>query len=810
MKKNYFFLLVLLLFLSANSLYGQQTRCTISGTVTAYDGEPLAGASVVVEELLNGVASGNDGHYEIRGLKRGTYHVRFSFTGYEPVTQITVLNDNTVLNVSLNEATILANEIVVSSTRAGNSTPMAYTNMDSSKIRQTDMTRDIPYLLSLTPSVVETSDAGTGVGYTALRVRGSEGNRINVTLDGVPLNDAESQEMFWVDLPDLASSVSSIQIQRGAGTSTNGPGAFGASLNINTLNPPKEAGGELNFSAGSFNTFRTTVKAYSGLLNDHFSMAIRASVINSDGYIKHSASDIKSAAISTAWNSAKSIIKLNILLGSERTGIAWWGVPQDSLATDRRFNPAGVYTDASNITRYYNDEVDDYLQNHYHLSFSRLLSDKLTFNSGVHLTTGKGYYEEQKSDISLEEYGLDNIIIGNTTITETDIVQRKWMTNNFYGAVWSFVRKGARSEMILGGGLNRYDGNHFGRIIWMENAGKYIPDYEWYRNKGIKDEISVYGKASTRLTASLSSYLDMQYRHIAYSITGPDDDTHDLTQDHKYDFFNPKAGLLWRNGAGSEAYISLAVTHREPSRSNLTDAAGDLSVTPRPERMADIETGYSLSTTNLIFNANFYLMKYHDQLVPTGEISNVGYSIMTNVENSYRMGVELSGSYRPCKTIGLNANLTLSRNKISNFRNYFTDYNTSDWSEAYVYKDLGTVDIAYSPDIIATGVIEIHPAENLVFRITNKYVGKQYFDNTMSEERKIDPYFISNASVDFTRKTKSFGEINMRFLVNNIYNNMYESNAYGGMWSEDGNEKTWAYFFPQAGANFQFSLGIKF
>jgi len=462
------------------------------------------------------------------------------------------------------------------------------------------------------------------------------------------------------------------------------------------------------------------------------------------------------------------------------------------------------------MVHYYNDEVDDYLQNHYHLSFSRLITDKLTLNTSLHFTSGKGYYEEQKSGISLGEYGLDNIVIGDTTITETDVVQRKWMANNFYGAVWSLVRKGERTEMIAGGGLNRYDGDHFGKILWMQNGGKYFPGYEWYRNRGLKDEINLYGKANTRLTHTLSSYIDLQYRYIVYSIKGPDDDMRDLTQDHDYGFFNPKAGLFWRNGAGSEAYISLAVAHREPSRSNFTDAAGDIGATPRAERMTDTEAGYSFKTPTFLINVNLYFMDYHNQLVPTGEISNVGYSIMTNVDKSYRIGTELSGSYKPNNIIGINASLTLSRNKIKNFRNYFINYNTSDWSEDYVYRYLGTVDIAYSPGLIASGELEIHPLKSLVFRITNKYVGKQYYDNTMSDERMISPYFVSNASVDFTRETKSIGEISMRLIVNNIYDNMYESNAYGGMYGEDGIEKTWAYFFPQAGTNFLFSFGLKF
>jgi iron complex outermembrane recepter protein len=808
MKKN--FLLLIFFVFAVTSIYGQQPKSTISGTVTSSDGLPLAGASVIAEELQTGVVAGNSGHYELRGLKAGTYHLRFSYTGYEPVVKEVILNRNEVINVSLAGSVVMTGEVVVSSTRAGNSTPVTYSNVDAVRIQRNDMTRDMPYLLALTPSVVETSDAGTGVGYTSLRVRGSGGNRINVTLDGIPLNDAESQEMFWVDLPDLASSVSSVQVQRGVGTSTNGAGAFGASVNINTLTPSNDPGAEINFSAGSFNTFKTTVKACTGRLGDHFSMALRASMIKSDGYIRHGASDIKSASISTAWSGARTIIRANALLGTERTGIAWWGVPQEILATDRRYNPAGEYTDANGVTRYYNDEVDDYLQNHYHLSVNHMITGKLSLNAALHLTTGKGYYEEQKSDQKLAEYGMGDITIGDSTITETNMVERKWMSNMFYGAVWSLTRKGTTTNLTLGGGINRYDGDHFGKILWMQNTGPYIPGYEWYRNRGLKDEINLYGKAATELTGSLSSYLDMQVRYISYSIKGPDDDRRDLTQNHYFTFFNPKAGLFWRDGSGSEAYFSVAVAHREPTRSDFTDATGDASATPRAEKMTDIETGYSFTSAPLVFNLNLYYMNYHDQLVPTGQISNVGYSIMTNVSKSYRTGIELSAKYKPSKKYGVNGSLTLSRNKISDFRNYYTEYNTSNWSSSYVYSNLGSVDIAYSPSVTGIAEMEYAPLSGLSLRLTGKYVGRQYYDNTMSNERIIDPYFISNFSADYTVKTKSSGEIGFRFQVNNLLDHKYESNAYGGMWKEDGVEKTWAYFFPQAGTNYMLSVNLKF
>ncbi len=809
MKKNCFFSMMFLVFTSI-TLYGQHDRYVVSGRVISSDGAPLAGASVIIEKLVTGVAAGNDGHYELRGLKRGDYSLRFSFTGYQTEVRDISLAGDTEIDVVLSEAAVMAGEVVVRSTRAGNGTPLAYSNIDAGKIGKSDMSRDMPYLLSLTPSVVETSDAGTGIGYTGLRIRGSGGNRINVTLDGIPLNDAESQEMFWVDLPDLAASTSSIQVQRGVGTSTNGSGAFGASVNINSITPPEEAGAEAEFAAGSFNTFRTTAKAFTGLIGDHFSMSFRGSLIKSDGFIKYSASDIKSASVSAAWRSAKTMIKFNTLMGSERTGLAWWGVPTEMLETDRRYNPAGEYTDATGTLRYYEDETDNYLQNHYFLSFNQMLTSKLTLNTSLHLTGGKGFYEEQKSDRELAEYGISDITIGDSVITATDLVQRKWMRNWFYGAVWSLVYDGDKNDLTFGGGANKYDGDHYGRIIWMENTGSMPPDYEWYTNNGVKYDANLYSKLNSRLSPTLNSFIDLQYRYIKYTITGLDDDLRDLTQEHKFSFFNPKAGLLWRNGKGTEAYLSVAVAHREPSRSNFTDATGDQSVTPRAERMVDMEAGYSLNSASMSANVNVYLMRYHDQLVPTGELSNVGYAVMTNVDNSYRMGIELSGSYRPVSSLSLNANMTLSRNKITDFVNHFTEYNTSDWSESYILKDLGSVDIAYSPSVIASGSIEYMPVDFVTVTLTGKYVGKQYFDNTMSNDRMIDPYYLANMSVGYEQNTRYLGNINLKIMINNILNHQYESNAYGGMWAEDGVEKTWAYYFPQAGRNYMVSLAIKF
>jgi len=791
-------------------LSGQRQGGMLTGSVTDKAGMPMAGASVIIMESGTGVATGNDGSYALRGLRDGTYDLRISFTGYEPFDTLLVFRGSAVVDASLSEALYVAGEVIVRGSRAGARTPMAHSTVGAEELRERDLTRDMPYLLGLTPSVVETSDAGTGIGYTSLRIRGSDASRINITLDGIPLNDSESQQVFWVDLPDLASSTGSIQVQRGVGTSTNGAGAFGASVNISTMTPPAEAGASAELSYGSFNTSRLSAKAWTGMMGDRFSMMVRASDIHSDGYVDYSKADIRSAMVSGIWSAPSDMIRFNVITGSQKTGISWWGVPMEILPENRKYNPAGEYVDADGVTRYYEDETDVYTQNHYHLFHTHLFPGRVSLNTGLHLTTGRGYYEEQKSDINPVEYGLSAFFPSDPMINQTDVVQQKWLDNLFYGAVFSLIKQSNRTEWTFGGALNRYDGDHFGKLKWMEYPGKITPGHEWYRNNGLKDEINVYGKVNTALTASLSAFLDLQLRNISYRFEGPDDDMKELDGSHRFLFFNPKAGLFWSNGSGSEAFVSAAVAHREPTRSDFKDAAGDPDATPDRERLTDFEGGYTYRNARAAIGINLYYMWYRDQLVPTGRISNTGYPIKTNVPESYRAGVELSGSYRPSKMVAVKMNMTLSRNRILDFRNHYFNYNTDDWSEEYLYKDLGSVDIAYTPRFTGSAELEVNPAERLSVRLAGKYVGRQYFDNTMSSNRAIDPYFVSNLSAAYGIEMRKAGELTFRFMVSNLFNTLYENNAYGGMWTENGEEKTWAYYFPQAGINYTAGISLSF
>ena len=789
----------------------QEKSSVIGGKITDLSGgDPLAGAGITIENTFLGVHSGTDGTYSFSGLRDGVYNLRFSYIGYESqVIEVNLIKES-VLNVSLVRKPLLTGEVIVHATRAGDHTPLAYSSIENKLLKKYNSGQDIPFLLSLTPSLVETSEAGNGIGNTSYRIRGTDANRINVTVDGIPLNDPESQQVFWVDLPDLASSVDNIQIQRGAGTSTNGAGAFGATVSIQTKNPENEPFAQISSSFGSFNTLKNTVSAGTGLLADKFALQVRLSKLKSDGYIDRTGSDQMSAFVSGVYRTTKSHLKANILLGEEHTGISWWGVPVEMLGLNRRYNPAGEHTDDAGQINYYNNETDNYNQNHYQLIYSFRADNNLSFSTAFHYTKGKGYYEEFKEDQSLADYGLPDVNIGDTVISATDLIQRKWMSNNFFGIVYTFKYRNEKVEATIGGGANNYSGDHFGNIIWMRYPGDLEKDHQWYLNTGTKQEISIFGKADYSITDKISFFGDMQYRYVYYKMTGHDDDLKDLGQTHRYGFFNPKTGLFFSFNTSQDAYLSFSVANREPTRADFKEAAGDINALPRPETLYNIESGYKLREKKYSLSANTYWMIYKDQLVPTGELSSTGYSIMTNVGKSYRIGIEMNAGIKPLNFLNWDFNMTLSRNKIKDFVEYYTEYSTADWSEEYKSKSLGTVDIAYSPSVIGTSDMNFKIFRHTELHLISKYVGKQYFDNTMSSERMIEPYFVNNLRIDFEPVIPKIKGAEFQVFINNIFNNKYESNAYGGNWFEDGVEKSWAYFFPQAGINFIVKASLMF
>jgi iron complex outermembrane receptor protein len=808
MKKTVFFVVLISLNAILNAF--QQGNSVIRGRVSDEKGNGLPGAVITIEKRSAGTQADSKGNYSFSSLSDGSYTLRFSFIGFETVIREVALDAEAVLDVTLASKPYITDEVMISATRAGKNAPMAYSTVSSELIRQYNSGQDLPYLLTLTPSLIETSEAGNGIGYTSLRIRGTDGSRINVTIDGIPLNDAESQQVFWVDLPDIAASTDNIQVQRGAGTSSNGAGAFGATISIQTKAAGNKPFAEINSSFGSFNTFKNSIAAGTGLLAGKFAFEMRYSDLRSDGYIERTGSKHSSMYMSALYRTAKSSLKANIIHGKEHTGIGWWGVPVDSLNTNRRYNPAGEYTDENGNKKYYANESDNYMQDHYQLIYNRKLTEGFFLSSAFHYTRGSGYYEEFREDQQLADYGLDPVFIGNAEITQTDLIRQKWMKNDFYGLVYSFKYKNEKVDAAAGGGANLYLGDHFGDIIWMAYAGNNGNDYRWYFNESRKGEISLYGKINYKLTEMTSLFGDLQYRNINYKMSGVDDDLKDISQQHNFGFFNPKAGLFFSLSPDQDAWLSFSVANREPTRSDFKEASGDANATPKPETLYDTELGYSLRKSKSSFGANLYAMYYNNQLVPTGELSNVGYPITTNVAKSYRIGVELTAGIRPAEFFSWDFSLTLSRNKIADFVEYYTDYNTTDWTSEYLSKNHGDVDIAYSPSIICSGDLKFALSKSLSVHLISKYAGKQYFDNTMSDNRSIDPYFVNNVRFDYSPLVKNIKGLDFQFILNNIFNAEYENNAYGGNWYEDGIEKTWAYYFPQAGINFMVRLGVRF
>ncbi len=810
MKKRLFRLLLLSFVFFSVTANAQVRKYTISGRVTDENGMPLQGAAVIIKGTYLGVTAGSGGEFSFKPMRQGSYTVEVSFLGYRTEERELELDRERYLEFTLETTLIPADEVIIMGTRATESTPVAYSNLASGEIQKLNTGQDLPYLLSSLPSLVQTSEAGTGLGYTNFRIRGTGPSRINVTIDGIPVNDAESQQVFWVNMPDLASSISDIQVQRGVGTSKNGAAAFGASVNLQTEMPSDEAYAMMSSSAGSFNTFKGTVKAGTGLINDRFKMDLRLSGLTTDGYIDRSGSDHRSLFLTGLYNSKIGTFKTNVILGEEVTGISWWGVPEGMLDSARTYNPAGEYTDSFGDTRYYKDQKDNYNQYHFQVLYNKDIGEYLQLNAAYHFTYGAGYYEQYREDELLSGYNLPNWMAGPILIDRVDIIRRKWMLNNFYGGMAGIEYSKGNLDINAGAGINRYIGDHFGRVVWMRVAGWTEKGYQPYFNSAMKSELNFFAKADYRVSSSVSVFGDMQYRRINYIMEGEDDDLMDLGMSREFSFFNPKAGLFFDIDQNQDAFLSLSVANREPTRANYKDAKGDPEAMPRPETLYDLEAGYDLSRSRFMAGVNLYYMHYKDQLVPTGELSNVGYPIMTNVPLSYRAGLELTAAIKPAELFEWSANATLSSNRIKNFVEHYVDYSTVTDEETSMTKDHGDVNIAYSPSLIVNSDMAVYLFRNLELHLISKYVGKQYFDNTNSEDRSLDPYFVNNIRLDYSFTLEAVENISLQLQINNVLNSLYESNAYGGNYYVDGQEYTWAYYFPQAGINYLLRAAVSF
>ncbi|BBE19138.1 thiamin-regulated outer membrane receptor Omr1 [Aquipluma nitroreducens] len=793
---------------------------TLKGTVKTEKGERLVGANLMLSNGFNGTTTDVNGAYQFKNLKTGVYQLAVTFIGYEKQIKEVKLTGDQTLDVALKQDNILAEEVLVSATRVKEKTPVAFATVENSEIRANNMGQDIPYLLGLTPSFVTTSDAGTGVGYTNFRIRGTDLNRINVTVNGIPMNDAESHGTWWVDIPDLASSTDNIQVQRGVGTSTNGAAAFGATINLQTTTISKEAFAEYSSSAGSFGTLKNSVGVGTGLLKGKFTFDARLSKVSSDGFIDRASSDLKSFFVSGGYFTDKTILKLNVFSGLEDTYQAWNGVPSVRLNNDlagmQRYADHYLYSQkqvdemiSSNNRTYnlytYPNQVDYYQQDHYQLLFSHQFSPELSLNANGFYTKGKGYYEEYKNEQKLADYLITPPVIGSETITNSDLIRRKWLDNDFYGVTFSINRKQATSDFTFGGGYNVYDGNHFGKVIWARNAGDSEMNHEWYRGTGLKKDFNVFAKYNYELAENLNLFADFQYRKIDYSITGLDDDLRDLTQKHNFEFFNPKVGLYYQLSEKQNVYINFARANREPNRANYVDA-DPKGKQPTFETLNDFELGYKYNSSRLALGVNAYFMSYLNQLILTGEINDVGAPIMTNVDNSYRAGLELMAGMKLTTKLKWDVNLTLSQNKIKDFTDYVDDWDNG----GQIATKLGTTDLAFSPDVIANSQLSWMAAKGLNVSLQSYSVSKQYIDNTSSNDRKLNGYFLNNLKFTYHVTQKFAKEFNLHLMVNNLFDTQYENNAWvysyvyeGQRWAMDG-------YFPQAGINFMVGLNVKF
>jgi iron complex outermembrane receptor protein len=800
---------------------------SISGKITNQAGEALPGATVSISSPAINTQADVKGSYQIADLPGGTYTIKASYIGYQVTTQTITLNGNRVLNISLTNATFSAEEVTVTATRAGKNSPTAFTNLSKKDLQKNNFGQDMPYLLNQTPSVVVSSDAGAGVGYTGIRIRGSDGTRVNVTVNGIPLNDAESQGSFFINLPDLASSVNNIQVQRGVGTSTNGAGAFGGSINIQTATRRDTGFAEINTTAGSYNTIKNTVSMGTGLLGGHFSVDGRLSRIKSDGYIDRASSDLKSFFVSGAYYGKNSTLRLNVFSGIERTYQAWNGVPDyvindNSIPNNRTYNELGLMPDGT----YYKDQVDNYQQNHYQLLYDQKLSDKLSFSGALHYTKGFGYYEEYKTNAKVTNYGLAPVVVGDSTITNTNLARRLWLNNNFYGVTYA-LKYQAKSNLnfTLGGAYNRYTGAHYGNIIYTQQDAGIPPNYEYYRDDAEKSDFNIFGRGEYKL-GDVTLFADLQYRRIYYSFLGFDRNLNNVQQNATLNFFNPKAGITYELDEHNNIYASFAVGNHEPNRDDYTNSTP--ASRPKPENLKDFEAGYRTSGDVFKGGINLFYMLYKNQLILTGALNDVGSATRMNVDNSYRAGIEFDGRVKITNQLSWAANATISTNKIKDLNRTLASYDDNYDPLPPVVQSFKKTNIAFSPSLIAGSEIAYSPIKNGSIAFVSKYVSKQYLDNTSNinpagittspdvannpnaVNRYLKAYFVNDVRLSYNFSTKAIKNIGIGLLVNNVFSKKYEANGATYPEVDGGTLVNYNYYFPQATRNFLASLNLSF
>ena len=694
---------------------------------------------------------------------------------------------------SLEGQKVVLDEVFVSAVRVTKQSPVTFSNLTKEEIKPRNLGQDIPVLMNFLPSVVTTTDAGAGVGYTGLRVRGSDATRVNVTINGIPYNDAESQGTFWVNMPDFASSTESLQLQRGVGTSTNGAGAFGASLNLLTDGFSQDAYGQISTSIGSYGTLRNNLKFSTGLLNDHVEISGRLSKIKSDGYIDRARSDLESYFLQAAYKDDNTLIKALMFGGHEITYQAWYGIDGQTLRDNRTFNPSGIYTDLDGNTQFYDNEVDNYKQDHAQLLWNEQISDFWSTNIALHYTRGRGYFEQYREADDFSTYGFEPLIVDGEEVNTTDLIRRRWLDNDFYGTVFSANYKKEKLDLIIGGGLNKYEGDHFGEVIWARYASNSSYRDRYYDDSSSKTDFNLYTKANYQLTDQWSLYGDVQYRTVGYKANGEDTGLVDDT----FNFFNPKAGVTFDLNANNNFYLSYAVANREPNRNDYENG------NPKPEKLNDFELGWRYVSPSVQVNTNVYYMNYKDQLVVTGELNDVGAPLRENIGDSYRLGLEVDANIILGEKFSLRPNIAISQNKNKDF---FIDRDG-------LLQGLGDTNIAYSPGLVAGNVLSYMPCDAMNISLYSKFVGEQYLSNTDTEASKLDSYFTTDFNITYEINMNSIVKsIVFSGLVNNIFNEKYVSNGYTYVdsWSTPGNSFEVQGYYPQAGTNFLLGATVNF
>lgn len=818
--KTRFFLIAVFYALSFN-FFAQNN---LFGTVIDQSGNPIPGTNVTVEGGNYGTYTDRNGSFQINNIPSQLLVLIFEAPGlFVTKKEIKPSDFNSSIQITLYTNTKNLEEVQVLSTRSFEQTTSATTINRTDLIEKNNFGQDIPTLLEASPSVVTTSDAGTGIGYSGIRIRGVDASRINVTINGIPVNDPESHDVYWVNMPDLASSIESMQVQRGVGSSTNGAAAFGASLNIKSQDISSAAFGVLDNTYGSFNTLKTTIKAGTGLINNKFSLETRLSRITSVGFIDRATSDLRSYYLAASFVGKKSVLKAITFSGKEITYQSWYGTPESRV--NGNVTEMNAYADRNGLSdeeranllnsgRTYNfytyeNEVDNYQQDNYQLHFTHSFKPNLIMNVAGHYTYGRGYYEQYRKDDDLSDYGYSPVLIGGDSIISSDLIRRRWLDNDFIGGIYSLQYNVSKLKLLFGGAANTYIGRHFGEVIWARFAADGEIRDRYYDNEAQKTEFSNYLKASYRFD-QLSFSADLQFRHVNYSFLGIDDVSGqllDLKQNVQFNFFNPKVGVNYSINSRQFISATFGIANREPVRKDFRESTAENR--PKAENMRDLEIGYAYNYKKLAINTNIYWMNYTNQLILTGQINDVGGYTRTNALESYRVGIELAGRYKIIPSLALSGAFTLSQNKIKQFNEYLDEYLDDEPYYTQQLIDHENTNLAFSPTIVTNAGLTFKPLKNLSIDWITKYVGRQYLDNTSNDNRSINPFSFSNLTLSYKIENKFFEEITFGLLVNNIFNALYSNNGYTYSYLYDGQTTTENFYYPQAGRNLMFRILMK-